>query len=250
MNKKGVYFLLIGAVVGLLILLAPQINLLLTSYVSKVHLTFSNMERKIEDILSLYFRQVETIQNLQKKNRDLEKALCRCRNDAFRFKALSSTLGIGQKNTDLIPAFAAGYVKLGNFQQLWLEPFSGYDPSRNYGVIRSEMAIGIVVAKERRPLMILAGDKECNFAVYIGDKRAPGIATGLDARHMIVKYIPEWMPLNIGDKVLTSGLDHIFPAGIPVGRVLSVRKMQGFKNARIELFGDTLHPEFVWLSAP
>jgi hypothetical protein len=32
-----------------------------------------------------------------------------------------------------------------------------------------------------------------------------------------------------------------------VGRVLSIRNMQGFKNADIELFGDTLHPDFVWV---
>ncbi len=152
-------------------------------------------------------------------------------------------------NATIYPVPAMGYAKLGDFQQVWLETFPGYDPLKNYGVIHKGFAVGIVVAQKHRPLMILAGDKSCSFAVYIGHVRAPGIATGEDARHMVVRYIPEWMKIERGDEVVTSGLDRIFPPGVPVGRVLSIRKMQGFKNARIEIFGDTLHPDFVWVTA-
>ena len=67
---------------------------------------------------------------------------------------------------------------------------------------------------------------------------------------MIVRYIPEWMRIAPGDEVITSGLDRIFPIGVPVGRVLSIRRQEGFKVAKIELYGDTLHPNFVWVVRP
>ncbi|WP_456391228.1 rod shape-determining protein MreC [Hydrogenimonas sp.] len=251
MIRRKVFLFLIALGATGLILYSPAIRTFFLSFSQAFQSFFIDSKVAIEKSIERHISQAERIDRLREQIRQLEHRFLRYRSDAENFKAISSALGLSKDfNTTFKVAHARGYVKLGNFQQLWLDKFKDYDPRINYGVIRDKMAIGIVVEKMQRPLMILAGDKECNFAVYVGDKRAPGIATGLDARHMIVKYIPEWMPLNIGDKVLTSGLDHIFPAGIPVGRVLSVRKMQGFKNARIELFGDTLHPEFVWLSAP
>jgi len=142
------------------------------------------------------------------------------------------------------------FAQLGNFQKLWLEKFKDYDPKYIYGVMKDGNAVGVIVEKQNRPLMILAGDPECNFAVYIGKSKAPGIAFGLDARTMIVRYIPEWIKINIGDKVVTSGLDHIFPIGVPVGEVLKTKKMQGFQDAQIRLYGDTLHPNFLHLVYP
>jgi rod shape-determining protein MreC len=213
-----------------------------------VQQSYLQTKERVHEAYLRHLRQAERIADLERENRELQKRLVLYRSDATRFHALKEALGVKpDTNATLYAVQPLGYAKLGNFQQLWLEEFPAYNPLRNYGVIRAGYAVGIVVEERRRPLMILAGDRGCKFAVYIGTDRAPGIAMGLDARRMVVKYIPEWMKVQPGDKVYTSGLDRIFPAGVPVGQVVSIRKMQGFKNAEVALFGDTLHPDFVWV---
>ncbi len=232
----------------MLVLYSPAIRTLFSTFTTAIQTTYLDFKESVGEMVERHFMQVRTIERLHRTNEKLSERLIRFQNDAASYRALKSAMGLEvDMNLSVIPVRTYGYALLGNFQQLWLERFRNYDPEKNYGVIRNGYAIGIVVEEENRPLMILAGDKACNFAVYIGKKRAPGIATGKDARHMIVKYIPEWMKIEIGDRVFTNGLDRIFPMGIEVGKVLSIRKMQGFKNAEIELFGDTLHPDFVWV---
>ena len=239
---------LMAVAVGLLVLYSPAIRTFFTAFTTTIQQGYIHLRDEVRLAYEHHLAQVETIERLRRKERALEKSLLACRGDAEKFHAMKAALGLRPDvNTTAVPVEARGYAKLGNFQQVWLENFPDYNPLKNYGVIRAGYAVGIVVEARRRPLMILAGDKECNFAVYIGPGRAPGIATGEDPRHMVVKYIPEWMKVKPGDKVFTSGLDHLFPPGVPVGRVLAVRKMQGFKNADIVLFGDTLHPDFVWV---
>ncbi len=239
---------LLAAAVGLLILFSPAIRTFFTAFTTTIQTIYFDTRKSIDDVIERHFMQAATIEKLRRKEKFLEKKMIVCRSDAQSYHAMKSALAPRpDRNVTAIAVRSQGYALLGNFQQLWLEDFPEYNPLRNYGVVRAGYAIGIVVEEKRRPLMILAGDKSCNFAVYIGKNRAPGIAMGKDARHMVVRYIPEWMKLSKGDMVFTSGLDHIFPMGIPVGRVLSMEKGQGFKNAEIELFGDTLHPDYVWI---
>ncbi|WP_300367432.1 rod shape-determining protein MreC [Hydrogenimonas sp.] len=245
-GKIPLFLLLL--IVGGLVLYSPTIRTFFTAFTTTIQDLYLDTKQSIQDGIERHVKQAETIETLRKREKSLEKRLIRYQSDVQNYYAMKSSLGLKPDgNITIVPVRAKGYALLGNFQQIWLEDFPDYNPLKNYGVIRAGYAVGIVVEQRRRPLMILAGDKECNFAVYIGKKRAPGIAMGKDVRHMVVKYIPEWMKLHIGDEVFTSGLDHIFPLGIPVGRVQSIEKMQGFKNAEITLYGDTLHPNFVWV---
>ena len=51
-----------------------------------------------------------------------------------------------------------------------------------------------------------------------------------------MKFIPAWFDIQEGDEVITSGLDNIFFKGLKVGRVISVKKSQGYQNAIIEQY--------------
>ncbi|WP_457596026.1 rod shape-determining protein MreC [Hydrogenimonas sp.] len=226
---------------------SPAVRTFFYAFSVTVEESYRRLETSISRAYERHMAQAETIARFERERRAFERELLRCRRDAAAYRALADSLGVRDANLSAIAVRAGGYAKLGNFQQVWLEPFESYDPTRNYGVVRGGYAVGIVVEERGMPLMILGGDRGCTFAVYVGDARAPGIATGRDARHMVVRYIPEWMKVGPGDEVFTSGLDRLFPMGIPVGRVLSIRKMQGFKDAVIELYGDTLHPDFVWV---
>ena len=244
--------LLLAAGVAALVYYSPTLRTFFTAFTTSVQELYHDAVESVEEGVRRHWRQAETIDAQRKTIRRLEADCIRYRSEAEKYRQLRNALGFRRPdlNMTVVPVRALGYARLGNFQQVWLQDFSEFNPLRNYGVLRAGKAVGIVVEQRRRPLMILAGDRECKFAVYVGASKAPGIAMGLDARHMTVRYIPEWMQVAEGDDVFTSGLDRIFPPGVPVGRVLSVRKMQGFKDARIELYGDTLHPDYVWVVTP
>ncbi len=248
-NRKITLLVLLGIVI-LFSLYSSSVRTLFVSFTSTLRSLYLDLTHGVEKRVEEHLFQVERIENLQKELKRLQKRLLLCRSDAAKYRSLKEAMDIeSDSNATFEIVRPQGYAMVGNFQQLWLDGFKNFDPAKNYGVVRDGYAVGIVVEKSRRPLMILAGDPDCTFAVYIGGARAPGIATGMDARGMVVKYIPQWLKLKAGDEVSTSGLDHIFPPGIPVGRVVSTRKMQGFQNAYIELYGDTLHPDFVWVTS-
>ncbi len=249
--ERKITLLAILGIVVLLSLYSTSIRTFFTSFTSKLHSAYLDMTHTFETVLDNHFFQIETIERLKKDLGKIEKRLLKCEEEAVLYRSIRKSLEITpDKNTTYIVARPEGYAMIGNFQQLWLYRFENYDPMKNYGVIKNGFAIGIVVEKKMRPLMILAGDPQCTFAVYVGESRAPGIAMGVDDRHMVVKYIPQWLKLKPGDEIFTSGLDNIFPPGIPVGRLLYTKKMQGFQNAYIKLYGDTLHPDFVWIVSP
>lgn len=63
---------------------------------------------------------------------------------------------------------------------------------------------------------------------------APGIVRGNNERHLIVDFIPTWVPIAIGDEVTTSGLDQIFLSGLKVGKVISISRASGYQSAKLE----------------
>ncbi len=238
-------------IVVLFSLYSTSVRTFFIAFTSTVRSAYIDLRDSLHDVVERHTNQAERIERMKKEYELLEKRLMACGSDAAQYRYMLKALKMGpDTNATFKPVRPEGYAMIGNFQQLWLDRFENFNPLKNYGVVRDGFAIGIVVEKKMRPLMILAGDPECTFAVYIGGVRAPGIAMGSDERHMVVKYIPQWLRLKPGDEVVTSGLDHIFPPGIPVGRLLSTQKMQGFQNAYIELYGDTLHPDFVWITSP
>jgi rod shape-determining protein MreC len=83
--------------------------------------------------------------------------------------------------------------------------------------------------------------------VFIGKAKAPGIALGLRENEMIVKFIPKWHNIKEGDTVLTSGLDGIFFADIPVGVVTKVEVQSSYTVARIKTYSDIFHPKTFFL---
>lgn len=254
MNKIFYNFPLVVAIlliIGALIYYSSMLRMAIVNFTSNVKSTYYAVANEILNKIEKHTFQAKRIDELNKKLNSCMVTSYEYKIDAQKYDILKKELKLHKyKEISSQIVQPLGYAELGSFQKLWLEEFKGFDPKKIYGLLNNGNAVGIVVEKNSRPLMILAGDPECSFAVYVGKDKAPGIAFGLNAQTMIVKYIPEWIKIDVGDKVITSGLDHIFPIGIPVGEVLKTKKMQGFQNAQIHLYGDTLHPNFLHLVYP
>jgi len=84
-------------------------------------------------------------------------------------------------------------------------------------------------------------DAQAAVAVLIERTRAAGVASGRNTPQeeagpdLEVRYMPALADVQVGDVVVTSGLDRIFPKGLAVGRVRAVGPGGGlFKDVRVE----------------
>lgn len=72
--------------------------------------------------------------------------------------------------------------------------------------------------------LLLLTDINFSSAARIQKSRVEGVLSGKGLNKCILKYIPYDERVGIGDIVITSGLDTLFPKGIPIGYISKVNK--------------------------
>lgn len=70
--------------------------------------------------------------------------------------------------------------------------------------------------------------------IYVERTGLRGLAAGSGQGRMELRYMPLHTDVRVGDRLLTSGIDRIYPSGIPVARVLRVIRPQAGPYLRIE----------------
>lgn len=235
MNKQTLSItLLLAILVGSALyftnlLQSPIIHLnlaLKTSY----HNTVESIQHSVDE----HFYQQSTIIDLQKKNRFYEQELLQLHQIADEYQKLLYEHNSSFKTTPQSTLVRTlSYVRFGDPHRVWIE-MDNFDPKRVYGLLYRGYTAGIVVANNKRPIALLNGDVKSSYAVNVGTSMAPGIVRGNNTRRLIVEFIPTWIPISVGDEVLTSGLDRIFMSGLKVGKVVSITKASGYQSAVIE----------------
>ena len=245
MNKKLFSFLsiLIALFVGALYY-SNSIQKPLISAQNQIKINYHNSIKFIEDNFNKHFFQADTIVILREKldkyenNHLVMQQLASEINDLY--KENNSSLKTDPK-VELIRTIS--YEKFGDLNRVWLE-IPEYNSSKIYGLTYKEIVAGIVISKNERALGLLNKDIQSSYAVSIGPKHAPGIAHGNNGENLVVKFIPAWFEIQVGDEVITSGLDNIFFKGLKVGRVISFTKSQGYQNAIIEPYYQANDPGY------
>jgi len=72
--------------------------------------------------------------------------------------------------------------------------------------------------------LLLLTDINFSASVRLQESRKEGVISGTGSRMAILKYIPYEDEVKIGDIVITSGLDQLFPPGVPVGFISKIDK--------------------------
>lgn len=200
----------------------------------------------VGNFISKYFNQAKHIQALQERNDILEEA-----NSLVSTFANQLNLILEDKNsTQYLPkvslARALSYVQISNYQQIWLSTASDFHINKNKGLIYQGFSAGVAVSKEGRAMALLQGDENCVFSVYVGKDRIPGILKGENGR-VFVKFIPKWQKIELDDEVFTSGLDGVFFAGVPVGKVIKISEDDMYQSVELEPFAKVNTPNFLYI---
>ena len=221
----------------------------LLSIINPIKQNYNNLTQSLEDKSHSYLFQKESIEKLSIENRILRKRLLEQTHYIQQVRNIYTVLPklskLPIKNISITETIS--YVKLNSFSQIVLTKPLGLENEKLYGLIQNKVVAGIAEIRNKQLYGYLTSDNKCRFSVFIGPENAPGIAIGRHANEMIIKFIPKWHKVSIGDKVTTSGLDNIFFANIPVGQVTKVEIQSSYKVAHIKTYNDTYHPKTFFL---
>lgn len=248
MNKELLGFFLIF--VALFVGAMYYTNIIQDPFISALNTIKSTYHNSVENTskyIDKHFFQADHIE-------DLEEKLAKFENNHLVMQQLASEVNdlyeVNKTNLKSNPKVqlvrAISYQRFGDINRLWID-MEDFNSSKVYGLTYKELVAGIVVAQGDKPLAILNKDIKCTYAVYVGDKKAPGVAHGNDDENIVVEYIPSWFKINKNDLVVTSGLDNIFFKGLKVGTVVSISKSQGYQSAIVEPFYNSNEPSYFHL---
>jgi rod shape-determining protein MreC len=209
---------------------------------------YLNVVNRIDSSIEQYLTQAESIKKLESDNILLRKYLYQQKTKIVQLEELhKDNEEKFNLHENILRVQTISYRKLNDFSQIFLTQGDQLQKDKIFGLIQKNVAAGIAIKTEGPLKGILLSNEECQFSTFIGEKKRPGIAKGINAQSMEVNFIPKWSKINIGDKVVTSGLDNIFLPNIPVGIVTKVITKSTYKTAIIKIHADILHPNFFYL---
>jgi rod shape-determining protein MreC len=121
-------------------------------------------------------------------------------------------------------------------------------------VISSDGLVGrILSASPGHSQMQTIADPDCRVSVLSSRSRSPGILHSAEGSGVFVEFSVT-SDIRAGDSLVTWGAGGIFPRGLPVGKVVEVRKMPAnvLRNARVIPFQDpwTVRDVFIIIRPP
>ncbi|MBN2830805.1 MAG: rod shape-determining protein MreC [Candidatus Omnitrophica bacterium] len=97
--------------------------------------------------------------------------------------------------------------------------------ARGMGVINYLGLVGRIVetASSTSKIMLL-NDPNLGVSGIVQRSRQEGLISGTLGSNLIMKYLPEEVDIKIGDTIISSGLDNLYPKGILIGKVIEIGK--------------------------
>lgn len=108
----------------------------------------------------------------------------------------------------------------------------------NLPVINQDGLVGVVQVVEptRSQVILITSPTLTVGAVAQRDPPQPGLLRGQTPTRMVLEFVDTQSPLEVGDRVVTSGLSDTIPGGIPIGRIIKVEQDADFGSRRAQVF--------------
>ncbi len=103
----------------------------------------------------------------------------------------------------------------------------------------------IIVSRHQAQVQLIT-NPGASMGAMLKNTRTPGILSGSGDLLLDLNYISNTEEAAVGDIVLSSGLDGIFPKGLVIGKIVDSRKNTGvFRSIKVEPSMDLIHIEEV-----
>jgi len=194
----------------------------------------------IRDIWRHYFALQNTTkesEQIRRENNALKLQITQLQGKAAEADRLAALLNFRQSHTD-VPMIGARVIGTGaGTASLTIQLDRGERDGirKNMGVITPDGVVGKVVeAYPNASQVLLLTDKDSGVGAMLADSRVQSPVGGQGEPLLVMKYVPNDDTVNLGERVITSGMDRIFPRDLPVGTVAEIKSGNPFKQIRIK----------------
>ncbi len=187
---------------------------------------------------------------LKKKVADLELEAAKYREVVLENKRLRELLSLREYHKNYIASAKVIARGTDNWTHtLLIDKGSRDDLAKDMAAITPRGLAGkITGVSASYAYLLLLNDINFSASVRLQGSRTEGILSGTGSRTCILKYVPFDEAVKTGDIVITSGLDMLFPPGIPVGYVTKVDSKSGggyFQYIEVQPYQDSAKIEEV-----
>ena len=166
---------------------------------------------------------------LKQRVSQLEVALQRERALAEQTRVLQAMLDLKTETPfATTPAMVIASGASPEFRTMTLDKGSSQGLATDMAVLAPAGVVGRVILPTPRAAKVqLIIDRNAAAAGLVERSRAQGVVVGTGTDQMRFEYVPGTADLKTGDRVVTSGMDGIYPKGFVIGQIESIQRTAG-----------------------
>src|SRR6516165_5561921 len=241
-------FLLLGVVLLQVLLLAVQIKrdaqgrlirVWTVSAVSPVERGGAGGIGKVRDAWRHYFALSDTArenEELRRENGQLKLEIMHLQGKSAEADRLAALLNFkqNQAKVPMVVARVIGSSADANSSVIYLDQGQRDGIRRNMGVITPEGVVGKIIESFRDTSeVLLLTDRDSGVGAMIAETRIQSPVGGTGEPLLNMKYVGNDDEVAVGSRVVTSGMDRIFPEDQPVGSISQVKPGGQYKQIRV-----------------
>ena len=234
-------YLFLGVILGHVLLISAQVNSrsgvpVLESVTfgvfSEIQRIFTSATSGVRNVWSGYvgLRRVK-IENdaLKQQLAAAQIALQQQRALADRARGLQQLLDLRDRsNLQTLAAEIIGAAATPDFRTVTIDRGRMHGVRTDMAVIAPGGVVGRVITPGPRSAKVqLLIDRNAAAGAIIERSRAQGVVVGSGEGRLLLEYMSEVFDVAVGDDVVTSGIDGIYPKGFVIGKVEAVEKSGG-----------------------
>jgi len=234
-------YLLLAIILGHIILISAQVSSrtgvpVLESVTfgifSEIQRTVSGITGGVRRVWSGYIglRQAKTEnETLKRQLADAQVELQQQRALADRARGLQQLLELRDRsNLRTTAAEIIGSAASPDFRTVTIDKGRSAGVKTDMAVIAPSGVVGrIVVPSARSAKVQLLIDRNAAAGAIIERSRAQGVVVGAGDGRLLLEYMSEAAEVVVGDDVVTSGIDGIYPKGFVIGKVDGIERSGG-----------------------
>jgi rod shape-determining protein MreC len=171
------------------------------------------------------------LRGVRQENRDLKFEIERLRleqvrltDDAQQARRLQALLGFKEQYiAQTVAAQVIGSSGSEQSRSIYIDKGTRNGVEKDMAVITADGVVGKVLrAFGSTSQVLLINDQSSGVGVILDKSRLQGVVKGTSAGEVILENVMTDEPVGLGERVVTSGGDQIFPKGLTVGTVMKV----------------------------
>jgi rod shape-determining protein MreC len=183
-----------------------------------------------------FWQSYVNLRQTERENESLKQRLSQLEVALQRERALAEQTRVLQAMLDLkaetpfatTPAMVIASGASPEFRTMTLDKGSSQGLATDMAVLAPAGVVGRVILPTARAAKVqLIIDRNAAAAGLVERSRAQGVVVGTGTDRMRFEYVPGTADLKTGDRVVTSGMDGIYPKGFVLGQIESIERKAG-----------------------